>query len=200
MAIARSGATFGKAARMRCASAGWPERACQLASICASRKFGSAMSASATRYSRAGGIGAVADIGDQRGMQREDAAEARILDIGTQRGQRGIDPAIALLRPGLQQRLQQLRHALARQGMETLLGGAPASRLDVYVGEHKLRHLVVRQLPGQLDRFRTARIDAGDERLEDQFLIARRLRRPLSADSLAAVAKSPSANAKRPAR
>ena len=50
MAIDRSGAISGScAARVCCASAGWPERACQLARIWDRRRFGSLMLVSAMR-------------------------------------------------------------------------------------------------------------------------------------------------------
>ena len=97
MAIARSGATVGSDGSMRCASAGWPERDCQLARICASRRFGSVISVSAGAIQPSGLIRTVAEVGDHRGMQREDATKARVLDIGSQCGQRGIGASVALL-------------------------------------------------------------------------------------------------------
>ena len=93
--------------------------------------------------------GAAGLVGDQRGVQRVDAAEPLAVDEGPQCRQRGIGAALALLRPGDQQRLQQLRQALARQRAEPLLGRLPMAGPHLGLAQQQLRRLAVRQLRGR---------------------------------------------------
>ncbi len=84
-------------------------------------------------------------VGDQGGMQRVDAAEPLPIEERTQSGQRGVGAAVALLRPGDQQRLQKLREALAWQRAEALLCCLPMSGTHLDLAEQKLRRLAVGQ-------------------------------------------------------
>ena len=89
-------------------------------------------------------------------MQRIDAAEPLAVEERAQRGQRGIGAAVALLRPGDQQRLQQLRQALARQRAEALLRRLPMTGAHLRLAQQQLRRLAVRQLAGKLHRLGAA--------------------------------------------
>ncbi len=63
--------------------------------------------------------------------------------------------------------------------METVLGALPAAGLDLHIGQQKLRDLAVGQLAGQLHGLGPAGVQAGDEGLQNQFLIARTFRHGL---------------------
>ena len=112
-------------------------------------------------------------VGDQRGMQRVDATEPLAIEERAQSGQRGIGAAVALLRPGDQQRLQKLGEALARQRAEALLRRLPMAGAHLDLAQQKLRRLAVGQRAGKLHRLGAAGDQAGDERLLQQFRIIR---------------------------
>ena len=131
-------------------------------------KFGLRLAIQLRGFRRAAGL-----VGDQRGVQRIDPAELLAIDERTQRGQRRVGATVALLRPGDQQRLQELRQALARQHTEALLRRLPVAGAHLGLAQQKLRRLAVRQLAGKLHRLGAAGDQAGDERLLQQFRIIR---------------------------
>ena len=158
---------------MRCASPGWP-----LARLLAgddlrepqvqAAEFGLRLVIQLGCIRRTPGL-----VGDQRGVQRVDATESWGVDERTQSGQRRVCAAVALLRPGDQQRLQQLGQALARQRTEALLRRLPMAGAHLDLTQQQLRGLAVRQLAGELHGLGTAGDQAGDECLLLQFWIIR---------------------------
>ena len=97
------------------------------------------------RVRRAAGL-----VGDHRGVQRVDATETLAVEERPQGRQGSIGPTVALLRPGDQQRLQQLRQALPRQGLEPLFGRLPMAGAHLGLAQQQLRRLAVRQGAGEL--------------------------------------------------
>ncbi len=83
----------------------------------------------------------------------------------------GVRAPVTLLRPGNQKRLQQLRQALARQHVEPLLGSLPMAGTHLALPQQELRGLALGQFAGKLHRLGTARDQAGNERLLQQFPI-----------------------------
>ena len=105
-------------------------------------------------------------------MQRIHAAEPLAIEERTQRGQRSVGAAVALLRPGDQQRLQELRQALPRQHLEALLRRLPVAGPHLRLAQQELRRLAVRQRAGKLQRLGAAGDQAGNERLLQYLGIA----------------------------
>ena len=127
----------------------------------------------------AGRGGVAAEVRDQGGVQRRDAAEPALFQVRLQGRQRRLRAAAAGLRPGDQQRAEHLGQRARRQAGEPRFGVVPAPRLRVGVRQHQLRHRVVRQLGRELRRIRPAGHHRGDERLGEHLAHAAVLGRGL---------------------
>ena len=106
-------------------------------------------------------------------MQGVHGPEPLAFDIGSQGPQCRIGMATALLRPGHEERLQQLRHALARQRMKPLFGRIPVARPRLDIAKQQLGRLAVRKFLREPDGFGSAAHEASQKCLLGDFQIAR---------------------------
>ena len=112
-------------------------------------------------------------IGDQRGMEGIDAAEPLAVEVWVERGQCGIGVAAALLCPGDQQRLQQLRQALPRECVELLLRCLPMTGAGLHRTQQQLGGLTVWQPAGKRHGLAATGDQSGTECLLQQLGIVR---------------------------